>query len=628
MSRLFRLAVAALAVTTIALLLGGYRPDDPSGPLPLLHRAAVAAAWLLVLTTAALAHRRDGVSRFSRRSAWTAVGLATALPLLGAAVAVFGEPGWIGAAQVGAAFALPGSALVTVYNLALDRGAPGWLVAAAAAPAAPQPLVARFAAAGVAATLVIILSGAATGEVSPLACAGWPFCVEGSVLPADASAATFLHLAHRAAAVAGAVALLAVAWLTHRRPSPPLARRLSEWALGLVAVQILLGGNLIVSDGLLWFRGGHFAVGTLLWLMGVLTLAATARPSAVPAGARLAGGGRWLQPALGVELARAAASSPRPQPPLASGAAALVADTPSAIAFPTLPSAEQARQTIADYVALTKPGIQSLLLTTTLCAMLIADPRGVAFFVIAATLLGGALAAGGANVLNCYIDRDIDAIMPRTRHRATVSGRVSPRAALTFGLTLSALAVVELGLLVNWLAAGLALAGNLFYVLIYTRWLKRATPQNIVIGGAAGAFPPLVGWAAATGGLAPVAWLLFAVVFAWTPPHFWALALLKQGEYGRAAVPMLPVVAGEAATRRQIVLYSALLFAVCLLLVPAGLGPVFLAAAVALNGLFLGLALRLFFAPSKKIARQLFFYSLWYLALLFAAGVADRLILA
>jgi protoheme IX farnesyltransferase len=242
-------------------------------------------------------------------------------------------------------------------------------------------------------------------------------------------------------------------------------------------------------------------------------------------------------------------------------------------------------------------------------------------------LLGGLLAAGGANVLNCYLDRDIDALMGRTRRRATATGRIRPRSALLFGLSLSALAVVELGLLVNWLAAGLALAGNLYNVLVYTRWLKRRTPQNIVIGGAAGAVPPLVGWAAVTGSLSVAAVLLFAIIYYWTPPHFWALALLKRGEYGRAAVPMLPVVAGEAETRRQMLLYSLMLAAVSLMLARFGLGPIYLVAAVVLNGIFLAMAMQLYRSPTKRLARHLFFFSLWYLALLFAAMVADRLIL-
>ena len=273
-----------------------------------------------------------------------------------------------------------------------------------------------------------------------------------------------------------------------------------------------------------------------------------------------------------------------------------------------MPPLLRARAIVADYVALTKPGIMTLLLTTTLCAMLIAA-RGVPpFWLVAVTMLGGVLAAGGANALNCFIDRDIDAQMARTRNRAVAAGRVSPEAALAFGVTLTVASVLVLGVIVNWTAAGLALAGNLFYVFIYTRWLKRATPYNIVIGGAAGAAPPLVGWAAVTGDLAPLAWGLFAIIFAWTPPHFWALALLKQGDYTRASVPMLPVVSGEAETRRQIVIYTAGLALLCIALTPLGLGWIYLGAALALNGIFLWFAIRLYLQPSKRVARQMFFF--------------------
>jgi protoheme IX farnesyltransferase len=292
------------------------------------------------------------------------------------------------------------------------------------------------------------------------------------------------------------------------------------------------------------------------------------------------------------------------------------------------PDVRRAGEVVSEYVALMKPGILSLLLATTLGGMLVAAEGVPSLGLVLATMLGGILSAGGANVLNCYIDRDIDQLMHRTKKRGTATGRISPRAALIFGLTLTVGSVVEFGLLVNWLAAGLALAGSAYYVLIYTRLLKRRTPQNIVIGGAAGAMPPVVGWAAATGELSVAAVLLFAIIYYWTPPHFWALALLKQGEYGRAAVPMLPVVAGEAETRRQVLLYSVLLAAVSLLLVAFGLSWIYLVGALVLNGVFVGLAVRLYRAASKRLARQLFFYSLWYLALIFAVMVADRLVLA
>jgi protoheme IX farnesyltransferase len=243
-------------------------------------------------------------------------------------------------------------------------------------------------------------------------------------------------------------------------------------------------------------------------------------------------------------------------------------------------------------------------------------------------LVGGSLVSGGANALNCYIDRDIDAKMSRTRRRATASGRISPAAALTFGLTISALGVLVIGLASNWFAAGLAVVGNLYYVLVYTLWLKRSTPHNIVVGGAAGAVPPLVGWAAVTGTLSAPAWILFAIIFYWTPPHFWSLALLKQGEYGRASVPMLPVVAGEEATRRQIFLYTVLLSAVSLLLVPFGMGWIYMIGVLALNAMFLWYAWLLLTEPSKARARQTFFYSLWYLALFYVVLVLDQIVLA
>jgi heme o synthase len=282
---------------------------------------------------------------------------------------------------------------------------------------------------------------------------------------------------------------------------------------------------------------------------------------------------------------------------------------------------------INDYVALTKPGIMALLLVTTLGAMLIASQATPAFGLVLLTMLGGVLTAGGANVLNCYIDRDIDARMPRTRKRGTANGRISPVAALTFGIALTVAGFLVLGLWVNWLAAFLALAGNFYYVFIYTLWLKRSTPHNIVIGGAAGAVPPLVGWAAVTGTLAAPAWILFAIIFYWTPPHFWALALLKQGEYGRVGVPMLPVVAGEMETRRQIFMYTIMLAAVSLLLAPFGMSWIYLLGAIVLGGWFLKLAWQLLTDPSKALARKTFFYSIWYVAGLFAVMGTDRLVL-
>jgi protoheme IX farnesyltransferase len=281
-----------------------------------------------------------------------------------------------------------------------------------------------------------------------------------------------------------------------------------------------------------------------------------------------------------------------------------------------------------DYVTLTKPRIMSLLLLTGLCGMFV-GARGVPpGWLIAVTLLGLALACGGASALNHVIDRDIDRLMgERTRARPLAADRMPVSRALEFGLALSAFSFVLLASAVNTLTAALALVGNLFYVLVYTRWLKRATAQNIVIGGAAGAVPPLVGWAAATGSLALPALWLFLIVFFWTPPHFWALALLIRENYAAARVPMLPVVRGIRATTRQIVGYSLVLLGVTIVPFAVGtLGLAYLVVAIGLGGLFVWLAVRLLRSSTPRRAALLFHYSLLYLALLFVAMAADAVI--
>jgi protoheme IX farnesyltransferase len=281
-----------------------------------------------------------------------------------------------------------------------------------------------------------------------------------------------------------------------------------------------------------------------------------------------------------------------------------------------------------DYVVLTKPRIMSLLLLTGLCGMFV-GARGVPpAWLIAITLVGLGLACGGASALNHVIDRDIDRLMgERTRARPLAADRMPVARALEFGLALSAFSFVLLASAVNTLTAALALVGNLFYVLVYTRWLKRSTPQNIVIGGAAGAVPPLVGWAAATGDLALPALWLFLIVFFWTPPHFWALALLIRENYAAARVPMLPVVRGVRATTRQIVAYSLILLGVTVIPFAAGtLGLGYLIAALGLGGAFVWLALQLLRNSSPRRAALLFHYSLLYLGLLFVAMAADAVI--
>ena len=277
---------------------------------------------------------------------------------------------------------------------------------------------------------------------------------------------------------------------------------------------------------------------------------------------------------------------------------------------------------LADYASLTKPKVQSLLLLTTVTTMLVAGHPSIGL--ILATCLGGYLSAGGAGAVNHWFDRDIDALMARTADRPVASGRIAPPAALAFGCALAALSLLELSLLVNPLAAGLSFLGFLGYVFVYTVWLKRTTPQNIVIGGAAGAVPPLVGWAAVRGSVSGTAVILFFIVFFWTPPHFWALSLLMKREYEKVGVPMLPVVSGEAETRRQIVLYTVLLYAVTQLpFCAGGMGAIYLAASLALGLAFIGGSVRLYRRADRRAALQLYLFSLLYLALLFVAMVAD-----
>ena len=281
------------------------------------------------------------------------------------------------------------------------------------------------------------------------------------------------------------------------------------------------------------------------------------------------------------------------------------------------------RTLVSDYVTLTKPKVQSLLLFTTVTTMYVAATPSAGRVLL--TCLGGYLSAGGAGSVNHYWDRDLDAQMARTANRPIPGGRISPRAALVFGVVLELLSLLVLTTTVNVLAAALSLAGFVGYVGVYTIWLKRRPPQNIVIGGAAGAVPPLVGWAAATGHLSWIAVLLFAIVFYWTPPHFWALSLLMKDEYAKVQVPMMPVARGEAETRRQILLYAILLYAVTQLpFCAGGFGTIYLGISMTLGVGFVYGAIRLYRRADRRSALMLYLFSLAYLAVLFAGMVVDR----
>jgi heme o synthase len=410
----------------------------------------------------------------------------------------------------------------------------------------------------------------------------WPL-MDGRLVPTLGGAATAMFL-HR---VLAAIALLFVLWTAIRARTgtrqEPLVR-LSTVALVLFGFQIMVGAANVWTRLRPWAVVAHVALSVLIWATVV---------------------------ALATVSSRLAEGSPRPE----QDADETTGERPSFL------------DTVTAYYRLTKPRIVLLLLITTVPAMLLAAEGLPSLWLILATLIGGAAAAGSANSINMYLDRDIDAIMRRTRQRPLPSHAIAPEHALRFGFVLGAIAFYFLAISVNVLAAVLALSAIAFYVFVYTMWLKRTTAQNIVIGGAAGAVPPLVGWAAVTGTLAWPAVVLFGIVFVWTPPHFWALAMRFSGDYAAAGVPMLPVVRGEAETRRQILLYSLVLFATTLLLVPVGdMGPVYTAAAVVLGSSFVYRALQVWRTADDARTRRLFAFSIIYLAGLFGAVGVDALV--
>ena len=294
---------------------------------------------------------------------------------------------------------------------------------------------------------------------------------------------------------------------------------------------------------------------------------------------------------------------------------------------PELPHPISIGARISAYVALTKPRIIELLLVTTVPVMIVAEAGLPSGWLVLWTVLGGALAAGGANAINMVVDRDIDRLMKRTQNRPLVTGEITPRAALVFALTLEVAAFALLAVAVNLLSAVLAVSATAFYVFVYTLWLKRTSTQNIVIGGAAGAVPVLVGWSSVTGSLGWAPWILFAVIFVWTPPHFWCLAVRYREDYAAAEVPMLPVVSSMRSVTIRIVGYTAVLWALTLVFAPvAGMGPLYLGAAVVLGGAYLALTIDLHRSPDAAKAMRLFHWSITYITLLFGAMALDALL--
>ena len=411
--------------------------------------------------------------------------------------------------------------------------------------------------------------------------------------------------------------------------SPVDTRRSPEAAPGLLLRLLVVGGALatgaVVASAVLELGTTHWGIAVVA--LPLLTAAAIVAWLAYPRlfwRAALAVGLLVLAIALGgvVAWADGAAWSDA----LHVGAAAAALGASLLVVVAVFRGASTPLASFRDYLTLTKPRIMTLLLVTGAGGMFVGAQGVPPLDLFVVTMVGLALACGGASALNHVLDRDIDVLMgSRTKERPVASGRVTPAQALEFGLFLSALSFALLASAVNLLTAVLALVGNLFYVVVYTRWLKRATPQNIVIGGAAGAVPPLVGYAAATGSLALPALWLFLIVFLWTPPHFWALALMIKNAYAAAGIPMLPVVRGDRETARQILLYSVALVAFTVV-VGFWLGPVYTAAALVLGVILVALAVLLRRDLSRARAQVLFHYSLAYLALLFVAAAVDPLL--
>ena len=439
-------------------------------------------------------------------------------------------------------------------------------------------------------SMIILLTGTyIVGSGASAVCPSWPLCTS-DWLPNFGL--QWEHMAHRLIAGLGGLYIIVAALQARRYKGQSRALvGMGMGAAALVVAQVLAGAANP------WFRFVpaaqiiHLSLASALWGHLVAMAVVAARLKFEP----------------GEEAAT---------PARVNG------DTNEAAPSPT---SQGLRTVVADYVALTKPRVMSLLLVTAFGGMVLAAEGLPGAGLIATVILGGALASGGASSLNHWLDRDIDRLMARTSTRPVASERVSGRQALVFGLILNVLAFALLWWGANLLAASLAMAGSVFYVVVYTKWLKRTTTQNIVIGGAAGAVPPLVGWAAVTGGLALPAFYLFAIIFFWTPPHFWALALLIRRDYAAAGVPMLPVVAGEESTRRHILLYTLALMMLTVLLYLAtdSLGLVYLISAIVLGLGFVAYALRLFRQTGPRAAAPIYRYSLLYLALLFAVIMGD-----
>ncbi len=552
-----------------------FPPLDLPTFIEISHRFVTALVSPLILATAVVAWRNYRAVRWVLWPALTAVALLVIQILLGAVTVMFSLPPAVVALHLANALLLLACLLimtVVAFQLKQDpRLGDSLLHFDALSSLTGLTTLGTY--------LLLVTGALVTATHAAASCEGWPLC-NGALFPT--SPLGWFHMTHRyTAGLVGVMIITAViqAWRLRRQQTPvPVAAAI----VGVLFVaQVFVGAFNVLQSFPTFLNGLHIATAAAVWaamvVLAVLTLQYV-RLSPLKFAVRAG-------------------------PPL------------------------ELRPALADYFALTKPIIMALLLTTTFAAMVVAKGDWPAPDILFWTMLGGALASGGASALNQVIDRDLDKQMTRTAHRPLAEGRVDVAAGLSFGLILSVASFYLLAVFVNPMSALLALAGNLYYVIGYTLLLKKATVQNIVIGGGAGAIPPLVGWAAVTGGINIPALFLFGIIFFWTPPHFWALALLKRNDYARAGVPMLPVVYGEAETRWHILLYTLLVVALSLLLAPARVAGMFYLFAAAVLGLgFIGYAVWLYRVGGNKVAWGLYKYSSLYLALIFAALVVDRLI--
>ena len=565
-----------------------FPPLDFATAIEISHRWVAALVSVAVLVVAAVALRRHRADPSLVRPAVAAAVLLVVQVLLGAVTVKLELPPSVVIVHFANAMLLLACLVVTAVR------------ARAARRPAPEIRHRHHRLVHVTAGLgfIVILFGAKVANLNAgWVCRGFPLCEGAGLLPPDAALGT-LHWLHRI--LAFSFAALAIVLVTRLARGP--LRTAAHAVAGLTVLQIVVAAAMVLMILPPALRAAHILVGALVWVALVAMV--------VVSGETAEAGGRAEELESG--------SVPAEDRPLAARTLA-TDDSRSPVRSPSL---------LRDLVTLTKPRIISLLLVTTVAPMFITD-RGVPpLSLVLWVMLGGYLMAGGANAINMWFDRDIDTRMTRTRLRPIPSGRIAPAVGLAFGIGLGAMAFAIFYRLVNPLSAWLALGGLLFYVVIYTMWLKRSTAQNIVIGGAAGAFPPLVGWASVTGSLDLAAIYLFAIIFYWTPPHFWALALVKQGEYARAGVPMMPVAHGERRTKVEMLLYT--IFLLPLTVLPAffgALGWFYLAAAILLGARLLWYCIQLLRETGvTPTAWRMYRYSLVYLALLFVAMGVDRAI--